>query len=370
MNRRIMIYVQHLLGLGHLKRMSLLADSLSVAGAEVLLVSGGMPARHVQPSGSVTFHQLPPVRAIDENFSGLADEYGAAVTDSFKAERTGQLLEAFTRFQPDTLVVELFPLGRRQMRFELLPLLDAARPVCETIACSVRDIVNRRPKREEESIDWLNEFFDFLLVHGDEKYTPISDSVAGIRAFKGRTAHTGYLTESWNCKAERHNEILVSAGGGAAGEPLFRAAAGASRLTGPDLSWRIRHGINASSSLIAELHQIAAPGAIIEPVTNDFRMRLSQCALSVSQFGYNTAMDIFATGSPAIVIPFQGSNETEQIRRAEALGGGNMTILRTSDLDAGNLAAAIADNIGRQNDTPHTINMDGLHRTTELLLGD
>ena len=39
-----LIYVQHLLGIGHLVRAGALARGLEAAGIRVVLVSGGMPA--------------------------------------------------------------------------------------------------------------------------------------------------------------------------------------------------------------------------------------------------------------------------------------------------------------------------------------
>lgn len=365
-----MIYVQHLLGVGHLKRMSILADGLTYAGAEVLLVSGGMPAPHIQPRRAVSFHQLPPVKSIDEGFSGLADRTGASVTEEFMAARCGQLLEALNSFRPETLVVELFPLGRRQMRFELLPLLETARPMCRTIACSVRDIVNKRPKREAEALDWLNRYFDLLLVHGDGALTPIVESVPGIAAFQGHIISTGYLCEPWHSTSDRGNEILVSAGGGSAGNPLFRAAAEASRSTPQDMRWRIRHGTSASSQFVQDLKEIAAHGTIIEPVADDFQQRLSGCALSISQFGYNTAMDILNAGVPAVIVPFEGGHETEQLRRVQALSGRGLLMLRESDLSGQKLAAAIARTMNEAGGLHRSVDMDGLRRTTQILLSD
>lgn len=369
MTRRVMIYVQHLLGVGHLKRMSLLADSLSAAGADVLLVSGGMPVPHVHPSEAVQFHQLPPVKAMDQTFSALAGEDGSEVPEAFKARRSHDLHSRFNSFRPDVLVVELFPLGRRQMRFELLPLLEAARPVCGRIACSVRDIVNRRPKREAESIDWLNTYFDLLLVHGDRDLTPISDSVPGIAAFTGTIFHTGYLTKAWTGTAKRELEVLVSAGGGAAGEVLFRAAAEASRMTKDQLTWRIRHGRNASDALVTALKQLAHPSATIEPVADDFRERLARSAVSISQFGYNTAMDVLTTSTPSIVVPFEGGNETEQLRRAEAMAGHVSRIIREADLNAETMAAAALDCAKKPARIQRSVDTDGLQRSTSILLG-
>ena len=41
---RAFLYVQHLLGVGHLKRMALIARALREQGDEVMLVSGGVDA--------------------------------------------------------------------------------------------------------------------------------------------------------------------------------------------------------------------------------------------------------------------------------------------------------------------------------------
>ena len=41
--RRAFFYVQHLLGIGHLKRAVTIARSMAAAGLEVTLASGGLP---------------------------------------------------------------------------------------------------------------------------------------------------------------------------------------------------------------------------------------------------------------------------------------------------------------------------------------
>ena len=42
-NARVLIYVQHLLGIGHLKRTALIAKALSEAGLDATVASGGFP---------------------------------------------------------------------------------------------------------------------------------------------------------------------------------------------------------------------------------------------------------------------------------------------------------------------------------------
>ncbi|MFQ5954296.1 MAG: glycosyl transferase, partial [Kiloniellales bacterium] len=123
---RLLIYVQHLLGIGHLRRATTLAHGFAAAGLEVTLISGGFPVPGLDLSG-LGFVQLPPTRAADEHFKALLDEHDRPVDEAWKARRRELLLAAFDRVRPDVLLFELFPFGRRQLRFELDPLLEHAR---------------------------------------------------------------------------------------------------------------------------------------------------------------------------------------------------------------------------------------------------
>jgi predicted glycosyltransferase len=68
---RVFFYVQHLLGIGHLRRAATLARALAEGGFDVLLVSGGGPVSGLV-LGAARFHQLPPLRAADETLRDLA----------------------------------------------------------------------------------------------------------------------------------------------------------------------------------------------------------------------------------------------------------------------------------------------------------
>ncbi|HET7197656.1 MAG TPA: hypothetical protein VFI86_03260, partial [Burkholderiales bacterium] len=167
---RAFLYVQHLLGVGHLKRMALVARAVRAQGGEATLVSGGAPVRDLPVDV-----QLPPASAADLTFRALVDADGAPVTEDWKRRRAALLLDAWRRFHDagpaGALVIELFPFGRRQMRFELLPLLEDAKRVARRplVVCSVRDLLQPRPAREDEAAKLFERFFDRLLVHGDPR---------------------------------------------------------------------------------------------------------------------------------------------------------------------------------------------------------
>ena len=125
-----MIYVQHLLGIGHLMRARLLAEAIAELGCEVHLVSGGMPIGGRMPRGVRTV-QLPPIRVSDASFTPLRDAEFTPIDDAYRERRRALLLAAFAEAAPAAVLFETFPFGRRALRFELFPLLehiDATRP--------------------------------------------------------------------------------------------------------------------------------------------------------------------------------------------------------------------------------------------------
>ena len=139
---KVLFYVQHLLGIGHIKRATTLARAMAGEGLEVTVVSGGADVQVVDVN-RMTFVQLPPVRASDRNFGGLVDADGEPVSEALKAQRRDALLQCFNYVRPDAVMIELFPFGRRQLRFEIIPLLEAARAAGPRprIISSVRDIL-------------------------------------------------------------------------------------------------------------------------------------------------------------------------------------------------------------------------------------
>ena len=146
---RVFFYVQHLLGIGHLKRAATLARGMRAAGLEVTLASGGMPV-----AGIPVDVQLSPMSAADMTFKSLIDQTGRVVDDAWKRRRAATLIDLWRAARADALVVELFPFGRRQMRFELLPLLEDAHRVAKRplVICSVRDVIQAKPARDAETV--------------------------------------------------------------------------------------------------------------------------------------------------------------------------------------------------------------------------
>ena len=308
---KVFFYVQHLLGIGHLKRAATLSHALQHAGFEVTLASGGLPVE------GIPVLQLPPASS-DASLRRLLDENGNPVDDAWKKRRTAALLHAYAASNARILLIELFPFGRRQMRFELLPLLDFAvrSPRRPLVVCSVRDLIQPRPAREDEMLECFEHYFDRLLVHGDPRVATFERSFGSAARLAGKLHYTGYVVQETEQQGDAGaGEILVSAGGGAVGQRLLETAIAARALSRlKDRPWRVLAGLNAK-----HIERLKGEGVIVERFRNDFTLRLRNCVLSVSQAGYNTVLETLQARARALLVPFAAEGEAEQTLRATLL---------------------------------------------------
>ncbi|MCH8999493.1 MAG: glycosyl transferase [Proteobacteria bacterium] len=356
----VLLYVQHLLGIGHLRRAALLAKALDQNGFSVVLVSGGAPVAGLDRGGA-GFVQLPPLRTRDASFSELLDQSGRPIDDAWKAARRARLLALYHALKPRALLIEMFPFGRRQMRFELLPLLEAAaastpRP---QVLCSLRDVLtrNRRPEKTAWMLDTFARHFDLALVHGDPDFLPLERSFPEAAGIAAKLRYTGYVVEvapTLDSGTDGTGEAIVSTGGGAVAGPLIEAALAARALSPlAEAPWRFLIGPNMAEAAFRDLAARAGAEAtlgdvIIERARPDFRSLLARADLSISQGGYNTVLEVLAAGVPAVVVPFAAGSESEQSLRARLLAArGALTLVEEAALTPASLATAIAAALAR-----------------------
>ena len=373
MSASVLVYVQHLLGIGHLARASLVADGLRKAGLRVKLVLGGPPVPGF-PSPGLETVALPPVRAGQGGFSELVDLAGEPAGEAYLRERRETLLAAFDAFRPDIVLIEAFPFGRRQMRFELEPLLERARNAAwaPLVACSLRDIVQegRKPGRDRETVDVLQRSFDVVLVHGDPDLIALDATFPLAHEITPLNRYTGIVSGQAGALQGEAFDVVVSAGGGAAGTRIMRAALGAlprSRLK--HARWTFVTGPNLPPDVAGELAAGLPGNAVVTAHRGDFRALLGAAKLSISQAGYNTAADVLAAGCRSIMVPFAEGGETEQTRRAGALAGRKLVqVVEEPELSAESLSQAIDRAMAGPLPARSGVRLDGAENTPALLL--
>src|SRR5690606_8021578 len=193
-----------------------------------------------------------------------------------------------------------------------------------------------------------------LYVHGDPRLFRLEDSFPETAALSARLHYTGFVTDAAAAVAAARaqggsgapgsGEVIVSAGGGAVGADLLRCALAARPLsplaTAP---WRLLAGPNLPEDEYRALAAAAPEGVTVERARSDFVALLCRARLSISQGGYNTLMEVLASGVPSVVVPFAGGKETEQTQRAGVLASqGLITVVPEDRLDPAHLAEGIA----------------------------
>ncbi|MGI9363716.1 MAG: glycosyltransferase, partial [Rhizobiaceae bacterium] len=123
-------------------------------------------------------------------------------------------------------------------------------------------------------------------------------------------------------KSAQTYDVLVSAGGGAFGDELMLVAMDAAhqRL---DLNWCLSTGPNLPQSTYEQLQESCPSHVELVRYLSNLSQHMKQAGLSISQCGYNTAMDALAahgaSGCRAVFVPYDTQGQTEQLRRAQLL---------------------------------------------------
>ena len=203
---KVIIYCQHVLGLGHFFRTLEIARAMETF--DVILVTGGGKVKVNLPDH--VRHIALPGLMMDKNFTGLYSVDPQKSVEDVKLERQKQLLDLVKNENPDFLLIELYPFGRLAFRFELIPVLnfikDNRRMNCKVV-CSLRDILVERTDRlkyESRVVDALNNWFDAVLVHSDPPLIKLDSTFSRLDKIKIPLVYTGFVTPVPDKKKVKH----------------------------------------------------------------------------------------------------------------------------------------------------------------------
>ena len=342
-----------------------------------MLVSGGRPVPGVALPG-ITLHQLPPLAAGPGGFGDLRDAEGEQASDDLRARRSVALLSLLKETASDVLIIEAFPFGRRQMGFELLPLLEAARAMRPRpfVVASVRDNlqVQRKPGRDAETLERLNAYFDAVLVHGDARFMPLAATFPRAGEIACPVHHTGIVAApptAFEVAPSVDREVIVSNGGGAQGGALLEVALAVRPNSSlADRRWRLITGPNLDQAEDSAIRAQASTDVTVDRFRADFRQCLGRAALSLSYAGYNTVADLLCAGVPAVVVSFSGDGgESEQAMRAARLEELGLAVwVPDSELSAERLGLAVERALALPRAGRPRIDLDGARRSAELIV--
>lgn len=386
--KKIMLYCQHLAGMGHLVRSTEIIRSL-VKDFKVCFVNGGQPVPEFALPPEVEVVYLPGLWQDGDAIKPVDEAYSL---EEAQARRQQRLLAAFNWFEPDCLMTECFPFSKLRLKSELTPLLEQAkastRPV--QIVCSLRDLIMTQPmaadirrRRAEKICRLVNRYYDAVLLHSDASFQKLEDCFPLVDQLACDILYTGYVAQSPPEERSLTAEdvaglndtsptIVASVGGGRHGYlPLNAIIA-----TAPQLAKTLPHHIYAFAGPympeedFARLQQAAAdkPNVTLRRFTSRLIEYLAKADLSISLGGYNTTMNLLRTGVPAIVLPSlsKDQNDEQQIRAAKLAKLGVITLISPKDLTSDRLIRAITTRL-IQTPTAHQIDLQGADNTARHL---
>jgi predicted glycosyltransferase len=344
--KKLMFYCQHILGMGHLVRSMEIVRGL-IDDFQVCFINGGEIIPEFEIPSEVEVINLPAIKT-DAEFQSLQVVDSSFTLAEVQEIRKNKLLKILDTFQPDVLILELFPFGRGKFSFELIPLLEKIQENDRRtkVVCSLRDIVVTKKKNqiryEEKVCKLMNQYFDLLLIHGDAKFQPLEETFAKVQGLTCEVHYTGYVAQVEPAEREIISDIpqpmiLVSVGGGRFGHELIDCVVETAPLLAHTLPhiFQIFTGPFMPEEKFRELQQRTqnSQNIKLDRYTSNFLNYMKKADLSISMSGYNTTMNILTTGVKAMIMAFSGNDDREQRIRSEKLAKlGVVEIIQAEDL--------------------------------------
>lgn len=391
--RRVAIFTHDTFGLGHVRRCLHIARAL-VEGeppATVLLITGcpAVAALGAPPRGA-DIVKIPTV--VKTGAPEHRPPHLSLPLAETTALRARLVREAVSGLEADVFLVDNFPLGSRD---ELLPVLRALRRRRTRTVLGLRDILGapevvRREWRRQGVYQILERYYDRILVYGLPSVLDVAEAYDLPSPVASRVDYCGYITAEDPSPPDGAPPaeigegpfLLATGGGGGDAFPLLEAFVEALPLL-PDLPTLIVTGPLMSPVQREELASRVdgRRDVTIRDYVPGLRTHIAAAAAVVSMCGYNTAAELMATGTPAVVVPRTwrygeharkkaAGEEWEQLMRARALSaGGVVELLEPDELEPERLAERVRAVLarGRRTGGPPA-GLDGLAAVRERLL--
>jgi predicted glycosyltransferase len=368
---RLLIYSQDGLGLGHLRRTTLLASRFLAERPDgsVMTICDSPTGQFFASAPGHDHLKLPSIRK---------DRPGewSPVSLSLPFEDVLQLRKEVIRaaacgFRPDVLLVDHMPHGAMG---ELVPTLEALEPLPVRMVLGLRDILDApetvgRRWRLEGAFEAVERYFDDVLVYGSRRIFDVAEQYRWPAVLRQRLRYCGYVcapgTESSPESTRRHylashsaeKLVVAMAGGGADGFPmletLIRAAPAV--VAAHSCALVVVTGPFLPEPQQAQLRRLAAdlPIEVLTTVSDSLRY-MGAADLVVTMAGYNTTAELLRLGARALLVPRPGPSAEQQMRASRLaergwvdwLSPGSLSVEALGDavisaLDAP--AAAVAD---------------------------
>jgi predicted glycosyltransferase len=385
---RLLIYSQDGLGLGHLRRTTLLATEFLSArpGGAVLTICDSPTSQFFKAAPGHDHLKLPSIRKVrpgEWSPVSLGLPFPAVL-----AMRKQLIRSAALTFDPDVLLVDHMPHGSMG---ELVPTLEALESKTVKKVLGLRDILDapatiRERWSTEGALDAVERHFDEVLVYGSRDVFDVGDQYAWPAHLQDKLHYCGYVCAPASTsvglrrrylngdRADGGKLIVAMAGGGADAFPLFETLLRA--LPAVRAAHRCRLVVVAGPFLppgdLATLRRLAKaqPVEIVSTV-NDSMAHMAAADLVVTMAGYNTTAELLRAGTPALLVPRPGPSAEQQMRATRMAERGWVHHLPPRSLAVDQLTTAVLHGLERSpSTTSKPPDLRGLERAVGHLVGD
>jgi predicted glycosyltransferase/nucleoside-diphosphate-sugar epimerase len=357
---RLLIYSQDGLGLGHLRRTTLLASEFLRArpGASALTIADSPLGQFFTTEGGHDYLKLPSIRK-----AAPGEWHPVSLSASFDdvlGLRRELIRSAVVDFRPDILLVDHMPHGAMG---ELLPALRALTGWPVRVVLGLRDILDapgviRDTWNTEGAYDAVEQHYDDVLVYGSRELFDVSERYGWPSRLAGRLRYCGYVCSPPSGKLtgtlrRRHlrgspagHLIVATAGGGGDAFPLFdtllqalpgiRAVRplGVVVITGPFMPPEEQKALTRRARPLGV--------GVLRTVT-DMGSYIGAADLVVAMAGYNTTAEVLSSGTPALLVPRKGPSAEQRTRAQLFAERGWVHWLPPERLEVAALSQAVLD---------------------------
>jgi predicted glycosyltransferase len=384
---RFVIYSQDGMGLGHLRRNTLIGQRIldAAPGSNILLIADSPVAPFFSLPSGMDFLKLPSIQKIGPG-QWQPTHLGTSGQD-VQVLRAALLRSVFQFYKPDLLLVDHMPVGARGELTSALDVLKQARPTC-AVVLGLRDILDAkdviaRVWQTEGAYDALRKYYHRVLIYGSSQVFDSCGSYnlpvpsQGIH-YCGYVVNPGPVRPASDVRhalrAGNRKLVFVSAGGGHDGYTLMRTYVRAVRLleSRVDFLTLMAVGVNLAPELLREL-EVEAKGLPIQirSHVSDSLSHIAAADLVVCMAGYNTLSEVLSLKKRALVVPRAGPSAEQRMRAGLFANRGLLEMLDPSDLSPEVLAHRLTVALQEKEDGPvedRGIRMNGAGQAASCLL--
>ena len=379
---RIAFYSHDALGLGHMRRNALIAQTIagSSLGAAVLLISGAKELNAMCLGAGVDCVTLP---ALMKNAAGDYLPRNLEIPgDDLIDLRAMTIRAALSAFKPDIFIVDKLPRGVCR---ELDPALELLRRKRTRCVLGLRDILDdpatvAREWSENESERAVSDFYDAVWVYGDPTVYDLLREYDMSASVSRKVRYTGYLNSSHRIEGPADAEVTAAIESVHVGKPLIFCEVGGGQ-DGAELANAFTEaelpGDAVGVLLLGPFMPVARRQELTKRAAGNARLRLLEFTSEptpllrradrvIAMGGYNTVCELLCLEKSALIVP-RTSPRTEQLIRAERLRDfGALDVLDPAHMTHASLSNWLEKEVPAPIGITERIDFNGLSRIPHL----